>query len=158
MNEAVFCFPKNFLGLYYWKLIHVYWIQNNMLHVSHAFSFFLLYFYQMHVVLYYNFENCTLYGNCLLLKRAIWFLSWFFCKYCKDPLLSKTFNSIYILISRNLPEVRSAHDVLGIPTVSARFGTAPFFWNWGMSAMTNLLSPVCSHLISIIEITNTTNS
>ncbi|XP_052311560.1 uncharacterized protein LOC7467386 isoform X3 [Populus trichocarpa] len=42
---------------------------------------------------------------------------------------------------RNLPEVRSAHDVLGIPTVSARFGTAPFFWNWGMSAMTNLLSP-----------------
>lgn len=45
---------------------------------------------------------------------------------------------VYLL---NLPEVRSAHDVLGIPTVSARFGTAPFFWNWGMSAMTNLLSP-----------------
>lgn len=61
-------------------------------------------------------------------------------------------------MSRNLPEVRSAHDVLGIPTVSARFGTAPFFWNWGMSAMTNLLSPVCSHLISIIKMTNTTNS
>ncbi|KAL9248348.1 hypothetical protein vseg_021680 [Gypsophila vaccaria] len=41
----------------------------------------------------------------------------------------------------NLPEVRSTHEVLGIPTVSARFGTAPFFWNWGMSIMTNLLSP-----------------
>lgn len=45
-------------------------------------------------------------------------------------------------LGRNLPEVRSAHEVLGIPTVSARFGTAPFFWNWGMSAMTNLLPPV----------------
>ncbi|KAK2979192.1 hypothetical protein RJ640_024634 [Escallonia rubra] len=39
----------------------------------------------------------------------------------------------------NLPEVRSAHEILGVPTVSARFGTAPFFWNWGMLAMTNLL-------------------
>ncbi|PPR98953.1 hypothetical protein GOBAR_AA21709 [Gossypium barbadense] len=39
----------------------------------------------------------------------------------------------------NLPEVRSAHEVLEVPTVSARFGTAPFFWNWGMEAMTNLL-------------------
>lgn len=41
----------------------------------------------------------------------------------------------------NLPEVKSAHEILGVPTVSARFGTAPFFWNWGMSAMTNLLPP-----------------
>ncbi|CAN1267727.1 hypothetical protein LINPERPRIM_LOCUS12893 [Linum perenne] len=40
---------------------------------------------------------------------------------------------------RNLPEVHSAHEILGIPTVSARFGTAPFFWNWGMEIMTNLL-------------------
>ncbi|CAK9187683.1 unnamed protein product [Ilex paraguariensis] len=39
----------------------------------------------------------------------------------------------------NLPEVRSAHEFLGVPSVSARFGTAPFFWNWGMTAMTNLL-------------------
>ncbi|KAL2540927.1 Saccharopine dehydrogenase [Abeliophyllum distichum] len=39
----------------------------------------------------------------------------------------------------NLPEVRSIHEVLEVPTVSARFGTAPFFWNWGMAAMTNLL-------------------
>ncbi|XP_024024524.1 uncharacterized protein LOC21389053 isoform X1 [Morus notabilis] len=45
---------------------------------------------------------------------------------------------VYLL---NLPEVRSAHEVLGIPTVSARFGTAPFFWNWGMIAMTSLLPP-----------------
>lgn len=48
------------------------------------------------------------------------------------------------LFFRNLPEVRSAYEVLGVPTVSARFGTAPFFWNWGMEAMTNLLPPVCS--------------
>uniref|UniRef100_A0A0A0KEK7 Saccharopine dehydrogenase NADP binding domain-containing protein n=1 Tax=Cucumis sativus TaxID=3659 RepID=A0A0A0KEK7_CUCSA len=39
----------------------------------------------------------------------------------------------------NLPEVRTAHEILGVPTVSARFGTAPFFWNWGMVALTNLL-------------------
>ncbi|KAL2329198.1 hypothetical protein Fmac_022625 [Flemingia macrophylla] len=45
---------------------------------------------------------------------------------------------VYLL---NLPEVRSAHEILGVPTVSARFGTAPFFWNWGMEAMTNLLPP-----------------
>ncbi|KDP22125.1 hypothetical protein JCGZ_25956 [Jatropha curcas] len=45
---------------------------------------------------------------------------------------------VYLL---NLPEVRSAYEVLGIPTVSARFGTAPFFWNWGMEVMTNLLPP-----------------
>ncbi|XP_021279391.1 uncharacterized protein LOC110413016 [Herrania umbratica] len=43
---------------------------------------------------------------------------------------------VYLL---NLPEVRSAHEVLEVPTVSARFGTAPFFWNWGMEAMTKLL-------------------
>ncbi|XP_073269549.1 uncharacterized protein [Primulina huaijiensis] len=41
----------------------------------------------------------------------------------------------------HLPEVRSIHEVLGVPTVSARFGTSPFFWNWGMVAMTNLLPP-----------------
>ncbi|OWM69169.1 hypothetical protein CDL15_Pgr025356 [Punica granatum] len=45
---------------------------------------------------------------------------------------------VYLL---NLPEVRTAHEVHGIPTVSARFGTAPFFWNWGMEAMVNLLPP-----------------
>ncbi|CAH9072365.1 unnamed protein product [Cuscuta europaea] len=39
----------------------------------------------------------------------------------------------------NLPEVRSTHEMLKVPTVSARFGTDPFFWNWGMAAMTNLL-------------------
>ncbi|XP_056169420.1 uncharacterized protein LOC115677350 isoform X2 [Syzygium oleosum] len=57
----------------------------------------------------------------------------------------------------NLPEVRSAHEILRVPTVSARFGTAPFFWNWGMSAMTNLLPPVdleCSdgrHTVAIFS-------
>lgn len=43
---------------------------------------------------------------------------------------------VYLL---NLPEVKSAHKFLGVPTVSARFGTAPFFWNWGMQAFANFL-------------------
>jgi hypothetical protein len=29
----------------------------------------------------------------------------------------------------NLPEVMSTHEVLGVPNVSAFFGTAPDFWN-----------------------------
>ncbi|XP_072967050.1 uncharacterized protein [Typha angustifolia] len=43
---------------------------------------------------------------------------------------------VYLL---NLPEVRSTHEILGVPTVSARFGTAPFFWNWGMKAFADFL-------------------
>lgn len=54
------------------------------------------------------------------------------------------------MVFRNLPEVRSAHEILGVPSVSARFGTAPFFWNWGMEAMTNIFPPVCSKIISAI--------
>ncbi|XP_065862201.1 uncharacterized protein [Euphorbia lathyris] len=42
---------------------------------------------------------------------------------------------VYLL---NLPEVQSVHEILGVPTVSARFGTSPFFWNWGMVAMTSI--------------------
>uniref|UniRef100_A0A0E0R405 Saccharopine dehydrogenase NADP binding domain-containing protein n=1 Tax=Oryza rufipogon TaxID=4529 RepID=A0A0E0R405_ORYRU len=42
-------------------------------------------------------------------------------------------------ILENLPEVKSAYKVLGVPTVSARFGTAPFFWNWVMQAFANFL-------------------
>ena len=34
----------------------------------------------------------------------------------------------------NLPEVRTGAEVLRIPTVSARFGTSPFFWNWCVPA------------------------
>ncbi|KAL7227200.1 hypothetical protein ACSBR1_022124 [Camellia fascicularis] len=45
-------------------------------------------------------------------------------------------SDVYLL---NLPEVKSAHEVLRVPTVSGRFGTAPFFWNWGMEVMTNFL-------------------
>ncbi|BBN07033.1 hypothetical protein MPTK1_4g00390 [Marchantia polymorpha subsp. ruderalis] len=37
----------------------------------------------------------------------------------------------------NLPEVASTHEVLGVPSVSARFGTDPALWNWGMSAVAN---------------------
>eukprot|EP00271_Cylindrocystis_brebissonii_P005024 TRINITY_DN1697_c0_g1_i1.p1 TRINITY_DN1697_c0_g1~~TRINITY_DN1697_c0_g1_i1.p1 ORF type:complete len:537 (-),score=59.39 TRINITY_DN1697_c0_g1_i1:25-1635(-) len=46
--------------------------------------------------------------------------------------------SVYLL---NLPEVESIHQVLGVPTVSARFGTDPPFWNWAMEAMVALLPP-----------------
>ncbi|XP_062202958.1 uncharacterized protein LOC133905241 [Phragmites australis] len=44
--------------------------------------------------------------------------------------------NVYLL---NLPEVKSAFKILGVPTVSARFGTAPFYWNWGMQAFANFL-------------------
>lgn len=37
-----------------------------------------------------------------------------------------------------LPEVLSGHQVLGVPSVSARFGTDPDFWNWGMVLMARL--------------------
>lgn len=53
-------------------------------------------------------------------------------------------SEIRIPVFRNLPEVSSAHEILGVPSVSARFGTSPFFWNWGMEAMTKLLPSVCS--------------
>lgn len=43
---------------------------------------------------------------------------------------------VYLL---NLPEVTSTHETLGIPSVSARFGTSPFFWNWAMDAMTRFV-------------------
>ncbi|GFR50296.1 hypothetical protein Agub_g12486 [Astrephomene gubernaculifera] len=32
----------------------------------------------------------------------------------------------------NLPEVVSAHKAMRVPSVSARFGTDPWFWNWAM--------------------------
>lgn len=57
-------------------------------------------------------------------------------------LSSEIRNPLQYMVFRNLPEVRSAHEILGVPTVSARFGTAPFFWNWGMEAMTYLFPPV----------------
>ncbi|RVX20413.1 hypothetical protein CK203_004594 [Vitis vinifera] len=58
-----------------------------------------------------------------------------FVKFCLHVSLLEDISSFFM----HLPEVRSAHEILGVPTVSARFGTAPFFWNWGMEAMTNLL-------------------
>jgi len=39
----------------------------------------------------------------------------------------------------NLPEVLSAHAVLGVPNVSAFFGTAPDFWNLLLLAMVKLV-------------------
>ncbi|KAF8707139.1 hypothetical protein HU200_030380 [Digitaria exilis] len=43
---------------------------------------------------------------------------------------------------RNLPEVKSAFKILDVPTVSARFGSDPFFWNWGMHTFANFLPTV----------------
>ena len=43
--------------------------------------------------------------------------------------------SVYLY---NLPEVASGHAVLRVPSVSARFGTAPEPWNWGMVALARL--------------------
>ncbi|KAK9917892.1 hypothetical protein WJX75_009328 [Coccomyxa subellipsoidea] len=38
----------------------------------------------------------------------------------------------------NLPEVASTHECMRVPTVSARFATAPIFWNWAMVAVARL--------------------
>ncbi|EIE27591.1 saccharopine dehydrogenase-like protein [Coccomyxa subellipsoidea C-169] len=38
----------------------------------------------------------------------------------------------------NLPEVASTHECMRVPTVSARFATAPVFWNWAMLAVARL--------------------
>ena len=38
----------------------------------------------------------------------------------------------------NLPEVVSTFECMRVPTVSARFSTAPFFWNWAMIAVARL--------------------
>ncbi|KAK9827368.1 hypothetical protein WJX81_002139 [Elliptochloris bilobata] len=38
----------------------------------------------------------------------------------------------------NLPEVASTHENLRVPSVSARFATAPVFWNWAMVAVARL--------------------
>ncbi|CAD7702629.1 unnamed protein product [Ostreobium quekettii] len=39
----------------------------------------------------------------------------------------------------NLPEVASAHNCMGVPNVSARFGTSPQVWNWVMWLMARLV-------------------
>jgi hypothetical protein len=39
----------------------------------------------------------------------------------------------------NLPEVATTHASLGVPSVSARFGTSPGIWNGAMAAMAALL-------------------
>ncbi|GBG69168.1 hypothetical protein CBR_g3868 [Chara braunii] len=43
---------------------------------------------------------------------------------------------VYLL---NLPEVASAFKILKVPSVSARFGTDPFFWNLAMEAVAALV-------------------
>ena len=41
----------------------------------------------------------------------------------------------------NLPEVASTHENLRVPSVSARFATAPVFWNWCRPAPNPALNP-----------------
>ncbi|KAL3655984.1 hypothetical protein CASFOL_000380 [Castilleja foliolosa] len=50
-----------------------------------------------------------------------------------DKLLSYCRRRRYIQ-KWNVPEVASAHEIFKVPTINARFGTAPFFWNWTLSA------------------------
>ena len=58
--------------------------------------------------------------------------------------------SITNIDRRNLPEVASAHEVLGVPSVSARFGTAPVFWNWAMGAVATFSPPVVPIVLVIV--------
>ena len=44
--------------------------------------------------------------------------------------------SVYLY---SLPEVESGHQVFRVPNISARFGTSPEFWNWGMVALARLV-------------------
>ena len=44
--------------------------------------------------------------------------------------------------------VRNVHKILGVPTTSAQYRTAPFFCNWGTEAMTKLLPLVCSRMMT----------
>ncbi|KAL6503398.1 hypothetical protein OROGR_025321 [Orobanche gracilis] len=39
----------------------------------------------------------------------------------------------------NVSELASTHEVFGVPTINAWFGTAPFFWNWTLSAFIKLM-------------------
>ena len=39
----------------------------------------------------------------------------------------------------SLPEVASGHQVFGVPSISARFGTDPDVWNWAMWLMARLV-------------------
>jgi hypothetical protein len=39
----------------------------------------------------------------------------------------------------SLPEVASGHEIFGAPNISARFGTDPAPWNWGMVAVSKLV-------------------
>lgn len=39
----------------------------------------------------------------------------------------------------SLPEVASARQVFGVPSVSARFGTSPDVWNWAMWLLARLV-------------------
>ena len=55
---------------------------------------------------------------------------------------SESVENSLVLAYRNLPEMRSTHEVLGVPNVSARFGTYPQIWNIAMSLVASLVPKV----------------
>ena len=55
----------------------------------------------------------------------------------------------------NLPEVKTGHEVLRVPSVSARFGTSPFIWNWGTWLVARLAPKVRNHALSCLSIVGT---
>ncbi|XP_052620559.1 uncharacterized protein LOC111903843 isoform X2 [Lactuca sativa] len=61
---------------------------------------------------------------------------------------------VYLL---NLPKVTSTHESLGVPSVSARFGTEPFLWNWALDVIACFIPSVdleCvggEHMVSVFS-------
>lgn len=51
---------------------------------------------------------------------------------------------------RNLPEVKSTHEVLKVPSVSARFGTYPQIWNIAMGMVASLVPKVILSLVKVL--------
>ena len=68
-----------------------------------------------------------------------------------DKTGSTLINSYYIVYYRNLPEVKSTFKILSVPTVSARFGSDPFFWNWGMHTLATFLPTVSNFSFKIMQ-------
>lgn len=71
-----------------------------------------------------------------------------FCLYLENSYIPVCSN--FTILHSNLPEVASTHEVLGVPSVSARFGTDPALWNWGMSAVANFAPEVRKRLMLFV--------
>jgi len=49
-----------------------------------------------------------------------------------------------------LPEVKSTHEVLKVPSVSARFGTYPQIWNIAMGMVASLVPKVILYFMEVL--------